>query len=100
MIARTGAVESFANSAFTAVAVATSLVVSTTIDPPSPTINAELASENPTATQTPSATLITSRRNSAVWARSFSRPANSWAAAVPQVAMTIDSAGNAARAHG
>ena len=87
MMARTGAVESFANSAFTALASSTSLVVSTTIDPPSPSINTELASEKPTATHTPLVTLITSRRNSAEWARNFSRPANSWAAAVPQVAM-------------
>jgi hypothetical protein len=50
MIARTGAVESFANSAFTAPASATSLVVSTMTHPPSPWIRTELASEKPTAT--------------------------------------------------
>ena len=55
MIARTGAVERFTNSAFTALASSTSLVVSTTIAPPSPSIHAELASEKPTATHTPCA---------------------------------------------
>lgn len=49
MIARTGAAESFANST-TALASVTSLVVSTMIDPPSPWIRTELASEKPTAT--------------------------------------------------
>jgi hypothetical protein len=91
MMARTGAVESFANSAFTSLASSTSLVVSTTIDPPSPSINTELASEKPTATHTPLATVITSRRNSTEWARNFSRSANSWAAVAPQVTMSIKS---------
>jgi hypothetical protein len=92
------AVESFANSAFTSLASSRSLVVSTTIDPPSPSINTELAFEKPTATHTPLVTFITSRRNSVEWARNFSRPANSWAAAVPQVAMSIKSPANGALA--
>ena len=50
MMARTGALEIFENSAFTALASFTSLVVSTMISPPSPWIKIELASENPTAT--------------------------------------------------
>jgi hypothetical protein len=66
-------------------------VVSTTIDAPSPWIRTELAFEKPTATHTPSVTLITSRRNSPEWARSFSRPANSCAAAVPHKATGITS---------
>src|SRR5207249_2893879 len=75
----------------------TSLVVSTTIDPPSPSINTELASEKPTATHTPLVTLMTSRRNSAECARNFSRPANSWAAA-PQMTMSTKSPASAALA--
>ncbi len=96
MMARTGAVERFANSARTRLASSTSLVVSTTIDPPWPSIKTELAFEKPTATHTPSVTSITSWRNSSEWARNFSRPANSCAAVV--VPATADTAiANAAR---
>ena len=98
MMARTGAEESLTNSALTRVASSTSLVVSTTIDPPSPAMRIELESEKPTATQTPSATLMTSRRNSAEWARSFSRPSTSWAAATPP-AIASRSNMSAARLH-
>ena len=45
MMARTGALEIFANSAFTACASSTLLVVSTMMVPPSPTIRVTLAIE-------------------------------------------------------
>jgi hypothetical protein len=49
-MARTGNGESFANSTFTAAASSSLVVVSTTIDPPWPTIKVTLAIESPTAT--------------------------------------------------
>ena len=74
-----------------------SVAVSTMIDPEPPWIRITLLAEYPTATYTPSAIRITSLRNSADWARNFSRAALSCAAAAMHDAKSIVTASPAVR---
>src|SRR5215510_6963901 len=96
MMARTGAARRSPNAVLASRASCGLLPVSTMIDPLSPWIRITLLAEYPTATYTPSVTRITSWRNSWECARSFSRPANAWPAAVPQRAISITTASAAA----
>src|SRR2546426_2162597 len=96
MMARTGPPRRFPNAALASRASCGLLPVSTMIDPLSPWIRITLLAEYPTATYTPSVTLITSWRNSLECARSFSRPENAWPAAVPHRVASITTASAAA----